>query len=77
MVSCPPPILIRELSKDSRRISILRLGRPFAAVGSPQVFIRTDPHSPLEVYADHVRHRSSLSAVPALRRSVEEHSWSR
>lgn len=68
----PFPVMTGEPSQGSRRRFRLFQGFPFAAVGPFKILLSTDPHSAFEIDADHVRHWSSLSAVPAQRRSVEE-----
>lgn len=52
------PISRRQPSKGRGCVSVLREGRSFAALGSPQVFTTTDPHSPSKAIEDHVAHLS-------------------
>lgn len=67
------PIVPRQPSQGCRCISVLRQRRPFAAVSASHKFARTDLHSPLEAYADHVRHLSFLypSGKPVRPRLVQ------
>lgn len=50
------PIVPRQSSQDLRRISVLRLSLPFAAVGSPQVFVPADLHPSRKVEVNDLGH---------------------
>lgn len=65
MTLCPLlPKVPRQSSQDLRRISVLRLSLPFAAVGSPQVFIPADLHPPRKVEVNDLGHVVVLKSVP-------------
>ena len=67
--SSPPsllPIMPRQSSQDSRRVSILRQRRPFAAVRASQVFVPADLHPSRKVDMDDLAHLSVLKSAPSL-----------
>lgn len=53
---CPHPVLTGEPSQGSRGRFWLAQRRSFAANGTRQILLGTDPHSTLKIYADHVAH---------------------
>lgn len=69
MVRRSPPVMLREPSKGSRCVSVLRQRFPFAAVRASHEFFPADPHTPRKVEVNDLGHVVVLKSLSGLEAS--------